>query len=110
MALAEITEQGQEQVAPEVRRHSNLQHAANFIVRGLDNTARSVVASRKAAMLRKRQTFYLDANEDGVPMIYEGRVVQARVIGVAEKVLRVEVFGVECTIFAISNPLIHGII
>ena len=51
-------------------------------------------------MLRKRQTFYLDTNEDGVPMIYEGRVVQARVIGVAEKVLRVEVFGVECTIFA----------
>lgn len=44
----------------------------DFIVRGLDNTARSVVASRKAAMLRKRQTFYLDANEDGVPMIYEG--------------------------------------
>ena len=30
----------------------------DFIVRGLDNTARSVVASRKAAMLRKRQTFY----------------------------------------------------
>lgn len=57
----------------------------DFIVRGLDNTARSVVASRKAAMLRKRQTFYLDTNEDGVPMIYEGRVVQARVIGVAEK-------------------------
>lgn len=72
----------------------------DFIVRGLDNTARSVVASRKAAMLRKRQTFYLDTNEEGVPMIYEGRVVQARVIGVAEKVLRVEVFGVECTIFA----------
>lgn len=72
----------------------------DFIVRGLDNTARSVVASRKAAMLRKRQTFYLDTNEDGVPMIYEGRVVQARVIGVAEKVLRAEVFGVECTIFA----------
>ena len=72
----------------------------DFIVRGLDNTARSVVASRKAAMLRKRQTFYLDTNEDGVPKIYEGRVVQARVIGVAEKVLRAEVFGVECTIFA----------
>ena len=71
-----------------------------FIARGVDNTARSVAATRKAAMLRKRQTFYLDTNEDGVPMIYEGRVVQARVIGVAEKVLRVEVFGVECTIFA----------
>ncbi len=36
VALAEIAEQGQEQVTPEVRRHGNLQHAANFIVRGLD--------------------------------------------------------------------------
>lgn len=32
--------------------------------------------------------------------IYEGRVVQARVIAVAEKVIRVEVFGVECSIMA----------
>ena len=36
VALAEIAEQGQEQVTPEVRRHGNLQHAANFIIRGLD--------------------------------------------------------------------------
>jgi ribosomal protein S1 len=72
----------------------------DFIVRGIDKENRSVAASRKAAMLRKRQTFYLDTNEQGTPMIYEGRVVQARVIGVAEKVLRVEVFGVECAIFA----------
>lgn len=33
-------------------------------------------------------------------MIYEGRVVQARVVAVAEKVIRVEVFGVECSIVA----------
>lgn len=72
----------------------------DFIVRGLNHNERSAVASRKAAMLRKRQTFYLDTNEDGEPLVHEGRVVQARVIGVAEKSLRVDVFGVECTIFA----------
>ena len=72
----------------------------DFIVRGTDTATRSVVASRKGAMLRKRQTFYMDTNDLGEHMIYEGRVVQARVVGVAEKVLRVEVFGVECAIFA----------
>ena len=72
----------------------------DFIVKGIDSTTHSAVASRREAMLRKRQTFYLDTNEDGEPLVYEGRVVQARVIGVAEKSLRVDVFGVECTIFA----------
>ncbi len=32
--------------------------------------------------------------------VYEGRIVQARVIAVAEKVVRVEVFGVETSILA----------
>ena len=72
----------------------------DFIVRGLNHNERVLWQGRKAAMLRKRQTFYLDTNEDGEPLVYEGRVVQARVIGVAEKSLRVDVFGVECTIFA----------
>ena len=35
-----------------------------------------------------------------MPRVYAGRVVQARVIAVAEKVVRVEVFGVECSILA----------
>lgn len=72
----------------------------DFIVKGHENKTRSVVASRKDAMYRKRQAFYLDRNERGEPMIYEGRVVQARVVAVAEKVVRVEVFGVECAIVA----------
>ena len=59
-----------------------------------------MVASRRDAMYRKRQTFYLDKNELGEPLIREGRVVQARVVAVAEKVVRVEVFGVECAILA----------
>lgn len=72
----------------------------DFIVKGHENKSRSVVASRKDAMYRKRQTFYLDKDELGQPMISEGRVVQARVVAVAEKVVRVEVFGVECAILA----------
>ena len=72
----------------------------DFIVKRIDSKTRSVVASRKEAMLRKRQTFYLDTDAAGMYRIYEGRITQARVIAVAEKVIRVEVFGVECSIMA----------
>lgn len=72
----------------------------DFIVKGIDSKTFSVVASRKEAMLRKRQLFYLDTDPSGAYRIYEGRIVQARVIAVAEKVIRVEVFGVETSIMA----------
>ncbi len=72
----------------------------DFIVKGIDSKARSVVASRREAMLKKRQIFYLDTDALGMYRVHEGRIVQARVIAVAEKVLRVEVFGVECSIMA----------
>lgn len=72
----------------------------DFIVKGIDSKARSVVASRRDAMLKKRQIFYLDTDASGMYRVHEGRIVQARVIAVAEKVLRVEVFGVECSIMA----------
>lgn len=72
----------------------------DFIVRGIDSKTRSVVASRREAMMKKRQIFYLDTDAAGMYRIYEGRIVQARVIAVAEKVIRVEVFGVECSIMA----------
>lgn len=71
----------------------------DFIIKGLDNSSRSVVASRKDAMHKKRQIFYIpDAH--GNSRVCEDRVVQARVIAVAEKVVRVEIFGVECSILA----------
>jgi small subunit ribosomal protein S1 len=71
----------------------------DFIVKGLDNASRSVVASRKEAMYKKRQVFYLpDANNNS--QVCEDRIVQAGVIAVAEKVVRVEIFGVECSILA----------
>lgn len=54
----------------------------DFIIKGLDNASRSVVASRKDAMYKKRQIFYLpDAN--GNFRVCEDRIVQARVIAVA---------------------------
>ncbi len=71
----------------------------DFIVKGLDNSSRSVVASRKDAMYKKRQIFYLP-NTSGNSRVCEDRIVQARVIAVAEKVVRVEIFGTECSILA----------
>ncbi len=72
----------------------------DFIVKGLDTPTRSIVASRRDAMLKKRQIFYLDKDSSGQPKVREDRIVQARVIAVAEKVVRVEVFGVETPILA----------
>ena len=72
----------------------------DFIVRGIDNKTRSIVASRKEAMLRKRQTFYLDLDASGEYRITPGQLVQARVTAVSEKVIYVEAFGVECAILA----------
>lgn len=70
----------------------------DFIVKGLDSKTRSIAGSRKDAMLKKRQIFYFDQDASGSPKIYEDRVVQARVIAVSEKVVRVEIFGVETSI------------
>lgn len=73
----------------------------DFIIKGIENASRSIVASRKEAMLRKRKTFYFDLDPTtGTYRIYEGRIVQARIVAVAEKGIRVEAFGVECPIFA----------
>ena len=87
-----------------VRHHkllSNMLGAEiDFVVKGIDSKTRSIVASRKEAMLKKRQTFYMDTDASGTYRIYDGRIVQARVIAVAEKAIRVEAFGVECSIMA----------
>jgi len=72
----------------------------DFVPKGIDGKTRSIVASRKDAMQKKRQIFYMNPDANGTPMIHEGRIAQARVIAVADKVVRVEVFGVECAILA----------
>lgn len=40
----------------------------------------------------------METDANGTYKIYDGRIVQARVLAVAEKGIRVEVFGVECSI------------
>ena len=72
----------------------------DFLVRGIDSNTRAAVGSRRDAMLLKRQKFYFDINADGNKHIYAGRIVQARVVAVSEKAIRVEVFGIECSINA----------
>lgn len=75
----------------------------DFVVRGFGfNEAgeRIVAGSRRDAMRRKRKRFYLDADELGNHLIEEGRLVQARVLTVGDKNIRLEVFGVECVVSA----------
>lgn len=72
----------------------------DFMIRGIDAASRSVVGSRKDAMMKKRQTFYMEKDSNGVHRIYYGRIVQARIISVSEKAIRVEIFGVETTVLA----------
>lgn len=76
----------------------------DFTVAALDEKSKSVVGSRKDAMRRKVQDFYF-SEDNTLPILYPGKVVEARIIAVAEKVLRLEIFGVECfaTVFDI-NP------
>ncbi len=74
----------------------------DFVVMGIDSKARTIVASRAEAMLRKRQLFYFEPDDQGKFRVYEGRVIQARVISVAEKAVRIEAFGVEYSIMAMD--------
>ncbi len=72
----------------------------DFLIKDLDAKSKSVVASRKDAMLKKRQMFYFSENQEEKPMLYPGRLVEARVIAVAPRAVRLEVFGVECSVRA----------
>ena len=87
-------------VRMEKRLNTMIYSQVDFIVKGIDSKTRSVVASRKDAMMKKRQVFYMNTDAAGSARIHAGRVVQARIIGVFEKIIRVEVFGVECAIIA----------
>jgi len=71
-----------------------------FTVSGLDRRSGSVVASRTDAMRRKQRQFFLTPGRDGQPLVQEGTIAEARVIAVSERVVRVEIFGVEFPIFA----------
>lgn len=72
----------------------------DFVIKGIDAKTKSIVASRTEAMLKKRKLFYFEPDEDGKCRVYPGRIIQARVIQVAEKAVRIEAFGAECSIMA----------
>lgn len=71
----------------------------DFVIIALDNDEKKVVGSRRLAMRAKRKHFYFP-NDEGLTRVKEGTVVQARVIAVAEKSIRVDVLGAECAIIA----------
>ncbi len=79
--------------------NSMLDCEIDFAIIALDNEERSVVASRRLAMKAKRKKFYF-ADIDGKPRINVKDTVQARVIAVGEKAIRLDVFGAECSVTA----------
>ena len=70
----------------------------DFIIKDLDTKSRSVVASRKDAMLKNANLLPWRRGEK--PLLYPGRIAEARVIAVAPKAVRLEVFGVEVSVRA----------
>ncbi len=72
----------------------------DVLIKGMDKKSESIVASRQEAMVRKKEKFYLTPLSDGLPQVREGRIAEARIIGVTALVARVEVFGVETTLAA----------
>lgn len=72
----------------------------DFIIKGIDGKSRTIVGSRTDAMMKKRNMFYMESDKNGRKRIFPERIVQARVIAVAEKIVRVEIFGVETSILA----------
>lgn len=91
VTVADMSEQGE--VSPEPNSSD-----IDFMVKGTDSRTRSAVASRKEAMLRKRNLFYITPDSTGQPRIAEDSIVEARIIAVTDKVVRAEIFGVETSI------------
>ena len=67
----------------------------DFIVKGIDQDAGVVVASRNEAMTVRRRQFYFGQDREGNNILYEGAVAEARVTSVIRSGIFVELFGVE---------------
>lgn len=57
----------------------------DFVIKGLDTKSRSIVASRKDAMLKKRQIFYFDQDSSGQNKIHEDRIVRPESLPLLKK-------------------------
>ena len=71
----------------------------DFIIKDLDTKSRSVVASTKGCHAEKASDF-LHWRRREKPLLYPGRIAEARVIAVAPRPVRLEVFGVEVSVRA----------
>lgn len=66
----------------------------SYVILQIENETKTVVASRIRANERNRKTFYFDKGENGRYKIYEGSIVEARVIAVNRLFVTLELFGV----------------
>jgi len=70
----------------------------DFIILKADRASGAIIASREEAIKEKILKYYATFDEEGAALIYPGRVIQARVVGVNEKRVRVEAFGLETSL------------
>lgn len=66
----------------------------DFIVEHVDVERGVVTASREKAMKQKARDFYI-GDDTHAPLVKEGSLVEARIIGVMQYSVRIEVFGIE---------------
>lgn len=72
-----------------------LKSEIDYVIKGLDEEKEIAVASRKEAMQRKINEFLLQADADGNYIVYEGAIVEARIVCTTRAGIIVEIFGVE---------------
>lgn len=72
-----------------------LKSEIDYVVKGIDEDKEIVVASRKEAMAKKCKEFLLETDKDGNYIVYEGAVVESRVVCTTRAGIIVEIFGVE---------------
>ncbi len=72
-----------------------LRSEIDYVVKGIDEEKEIVVASRKEAMNKKCKEFMLGKDNSGEYIIYEGAVVESRVVCTTRAGIIVEIFGVE---------------
>lgn len=74
----------------------------DFVIRSLDRNQGLVSASRKDALLEKIKTYYAELDENRVSKVASTPDVQARILAVGPKYIRVDVFGIQTQINAMD--------
>ena len=85
--LSESTGKGPAETRRQKLLSSMIGAEISYIIVGLDNNTHTVVASRLKANDRNRQTFYFEKDDNGYYKIYEGSLVEARIIGIGETIV-----------------------